>query len=58
MAKKAESHPKAIELHELTIKRSVEKTDAYDERITKLQNDIDYFHWGIKPKTKQDGNKN
>ena len=36
------------ELNELKVKRSIERTDIYDESIKNLESKINYFFYGIK----------
>lgn len=35
-------------LNQLKVKRSVEKTDKYDNEIKSLREKIDFIEWGIK----------
>ena len=35
------------ELNALKVKRTIEKTDIYNERINELQGKIDFVNWGI-----------
>jgi len=37
-------------LKTLLVLRSANKTDEYDSEINKLQSEIDFFEYGIKPK--------
>jgi len=35
------------ELNALKVKRTIEKTDIYNQRINELQGKIDFVNWGI-----------
>lgn len=35
-------------LNDLKVKRAIEKTDKYDNEITKIQSELDFFDFGIK----------
>jgi len=41
---------KIKQLSDLKVKRSVEQTKEYDKQITSLEEEIDYFNFGVKTK--------